>query len=660
MIIQGCDASILLDDTSSFIGEKTVAANNNSARGFNVIDNIKSKVEKACPKVMSCALSARDSVRALNYFTIVDFLPGLVSPRVGDQCCNIVHHIGPSRARISIGIRAGTLFDWDLESSPQTMGTSQVEYALALGNSKTFNALFNGVDKNMFRLIKQCTTAKEAWEILITGHEGTSKVKMSRLQILTTQFEGLKMKEEETVHDFHMSILDHENTFDSLGEKIPEEKLVRKLLRSLPPRFNMNVTAIEEFREIVSMKLDELVGSLQTFELSMKDRTEKKNKSIAFVSNADEESESDKEADENISEALVLLGKQFNKILRRTRPRTNADEFNAMNVKAMDISSDNEATKSVNVMTGRCVSDSDSDDDVSYNKLAATYKVLCIKSGELCKTNEEQRKTIAQLEKEKKVHLSTIANLESETSMLKSQFESVDKQLRLLNNGTDRVKCFHIQHPTREGPGSANIMDHISDLQGMNHGDATTVGSMDTKAQCYKLHGYPYKGRQVSSTPKKADNKKFWKTKSNVEVKALIAHTSFKVSSKEDWYFDSGCSRHLTGEKKYLNEINPYTTSFVTFGDGAKGEIKGIGNLINKGLPKLNNVLLVKGLTANLISISKLCDQGLKVNFTKSECLITNNKNTVIMKGARSKDNCYLWVPQETSCNTQTRIYKKC
>ena len=140
---------------------------------------------------------------------------------------------------------------------------------------------------------------------------------MSRLQILTTQFEGLKMKEEETVHDFHMSILDYANTFDSLGEKLPDEKLVRKLLRSLPPRFDMKVTAIEEFRDIASMKLDELVGSLQTFELSIKDRNEKKSKSISFVSNTKEELESDKEADESISDALVLLGRQFNKILKR-------------------------------------------------------------------------------------------------------------------------------------------------------------------------------------------------------------------------------------------------------------------------------------------------------------------------------------------------------
>jgi hypothetical protein len=74
----------------------------------------------------------------------------------------------------------------------------------------------------------------------------------------------------------------------------------------------------------------------------------------------------------------------------------------------------------------------------------------------------------------------------------------------------------------------------------------------------------------------------------------------------------------MTGVKKYLVDIKSYSTSFVTFGEGAKGEIKGVGKLVCTGLLKLDDVLLVKGLTANLISISQLCDQGLKVNFTKS------------------------------------------
>jgi hypothetical protein len=136
--------------------------------------------------------------------------------------------------------------------------------------------------------------------------------------------------------------------------------------------------------------------------------------------------------------------------------------------------------------------------------------------------------------------------------------------------------------------------------------------------------------------------KKEWKRKSD-EV-GLIAHTSLRASSREDWYFDSGCSRHMTGVDKFLVDVKSYSTNFVTFGDGAKGEILGIGKLINNGLPKLDNVLLVKGLTANLISIRQLCDQGMKVNFTQSECLVTDEKGEVIMRVTRSKDNCYLWV----------------
>ncbi|KAK2421943.1 gag-protease polyprotein [Trifolium repens] len=76
---------------------------------------------------------------------------------------------------------------------------SPEEETEASGNSKALNAIFNGVDENIFKLINTCTEAKQAWEILQTAHDGTSKVRMLKLQLLSTKFENLKMEDDETI-----------------------------------------------------------------------------------------------------------------------------------------------------------------------------------------------------------------------------------------------------------------------------------------------------------------------------------------------------------------------------------------------------------------------------------------------------------------------------
>ncbi|GLU02995.1 hypothetical protein SLE2022_202190 [Rubroshorea leprosula] len=64
--VHGCDASILLDDTVDSKGEKNAFPNRNSVRGYEVIDNIKADVERACPSTVSCVdiltLAAREAV----------------------------------------------------------------------------------------------------------------------------------------------------------------------------------------------------------------------------------------------------------------------------------------------------------------------------------------------------------------------------------------------------------------------------------------------------------------------------------------------------------------------------------------------------------------------------------------------------------------------
>jgi len=84
-----------------------------------------------------------------------------------------------------------------------------------------------------------------------------------------------------------LNILDIANSFESLGEKISNEKLVRKILRCLAKRFDKKVIAIEETHDISSLKVDELIGSLQNFEITVNNKTGKKGKGIVFASNID-------------------------------------------------------------------------------------------------------------------------------------------------------------------------------------------------------------------------------------------------------------------------------------------------------------------------------------------------------------------------------------
>ena len=102
-----------------------------------------------------------------------------------------------------------------------------------------------------------------------TTYKGTKKVKDTKLQMQTTQFEELKMSEDESFDSFYSKL--NEVVIDkfNLGEKTEDSKVVRKILQSLPESFHAKVMAIEESKNIDEIKVQELVGSLQTYKLSL-------------------------------------------------------------------------------------------------------------------------------------------------------------------------------------------------------------------------------------------------------------------------------------------------------------------------------------------------------------------------------------------------------
>ena len=136
-------------------------------------------------------------------------------------------------------------------------------------NSRALNTLFSAVTNEEFKKISSTETAKEAWTILQTTYEGTKTVKDSKLQRLTTSFEEIKMEVDESFDEFYAKLKNIVNSAFNLGETIPEPKIVRKVLRSLPERFHAKITTIEESKDIDKIPLTELVGNLQTYELGL-------------------------------------------------------------------------------------------------------------------------------------------------------------------------------------------------------------------------------------------------------------------------------------------------------------------------------------------------------------------------------------------------------
>ena len=124
------------------------------------------------------------------------------------------------------------------------------------------NAIFNVISMQEFKRISNVEIAHTAWNILQTVHEGTKAVKINKLQQLTTRFESIRMSDDEFFAKFYAKLNDIVNSAYNLGEIYDQTKIVRKILRSLTEDFRPKVTAIIESKDVNSIPVDELVGSL--------------------------------------------------------------------------------------------------------------------------------------------------------------------------------------------------------------------------------------------------------------------------------------------------------------------------------------------------------------------------------------------------------------
>jgi hypothetical protein len=139
-------------------------------------------------------------------------------------------------------------------------------------------------------------------------------VKSGKLQMLISKFEEIKMLEEETFEEFYTKVSDLRNSMVSLGKQISDVKLIRKILRSLLERFRIKVTTIEESKDLEEIKIEELVGSLQTYEYSLPPVRKAKTIALkAFKKKSKVSSDENSDIDED---AVAMLAKNFERFMR--------------------------------------------------------------------------------------------------------------------------------------------------------------------------------------------------------------------------------------------------------------------------------------------------------------------------------------------------------
>ena len=81
------------------------------------------------------------------------------------------------------------------------------------------------MDDNQYKLIQTIRIVKEAWDILKTAHEGTKVVKDSKLQVLKTQFETIRMEDDECFNDFQVKLMDIVNQSHQLGDLYSDRRI---------------------------------------------------------------------------------------------------------------------------------------------------------------------------------------------------------------------------------------------------------------------------------------------------------------------------------------------------------------------------------------------------------------------------------------------------
>ncbi|XP_068476793.1 uncharacterized protein [Phaseolus vulgaris] len=381
----------------------------------------------------------------------------------------------------------------------------------------------------LFR-VSQCSSAKEMWEVLEVTHEGTDDVKRSRKNSLIQEYELFRMQSEESIADVQKWFTHIVNHLTGIGKVFNKEELNIKVLKCLDRSWQPKVTAISESRDLSKMSTAALFGKLIEHEFELKrlkeqETVEKRAKGIALKTTMEHDT-SEEEKNSEHDETLSLLTRKFSRFLKRkNRDRTQQRKR---------YSKSNDSNSS------------------SYTCFG------CGKPGHIkvdCPNNQNKEKSASKKSergKGKRAYISWEENDVSSTSDSSTGSEEANL-------------CFMVND---EGSASDSVSDYSTDSENY---DQLLIAFKETHDEANRLAVICNKLNKVNRVLE--PQVKF------LEEELHKAKTELKNSRKNQWYLDSGCSKHMTGDVTQFTNLKLKVEGHVTYGDNNRGRILGRGDV---------------------------------------------------------------------------------
>ncbi|XP_074376845.1 uncharacterized protein LOC141718365 [Apium graveolens] len=133
-------------------------------------------------------------------------------------------------------------------------------------DKRAMTMIYQEISEELLLKLAERTTAKQVWPAIKTTSLGADRVKKFKAQTLKAEFESLKMNETEQLDDFCFKLNGWVAKIRALGESIGEKYVVKKILRAVPTKFLQITSTLEQFGNLETMSIVEVIGSLKAHE----------------------------------------------------------------------------------------------------------------------------------------------------------------------------------------------------------------------------------------------------------------------------------------------------------------------------------------------------------------------------------------------------------